>query len=238
MTGATSSLAKSPVAPGRSLFALPSGLPLASALLASLPVFLQAPWVRQSPFSAALFSLMLLALGLGLERWGGSPRRDLGSLLVGFSGSWLGGALFWGWFRFHPLLHLPIEAFALPLAVGGISTPRWRLASSFYLASLVGTACTDAAIASLRLMEFWPAALQAPLPQAAQLLRQAGEAVLQPLNITVLASYVLVLLLAARTVERRGLAGRVASATLVITLGVDGLFLMAALLAPRLSGLI
>jgi hypothetical protein len=76
------------------------------------------------------------------------------------------------------------------------------------------------------------------LPQAAELLRQAGETVLQPLNIVVLGNYVLVLLLAARTVEPRGLAGRLAAATLLITLAVDGLFLLAALLAPRLSGLI
>jgi hypothetical protein len=116
--------------------------------------------------------------------------------------------------------------------------PRWRLAASFYLASLFGTACTDAAIASLGLMDFWPAALRAPLPQAAELLRQAGETVLQPLNIVVLGNYVLVLLLAVRTVEPRGLAGRLAAATLLITLAVDGLFLLAALLAPRLSGLI
>ena len=115
---------------------------------------------------------------------------------------------------------------------------RWRLAASFYLASLFGTACTDAAIASLGLMDVWPAVLQAPLPLAAQVLHDAGQAVLQPLNITILACYVLVLLFAARTMESRGLAGRIASATLVITLAVDGLFLLAALLAPRLSGLI
>ncbi len=235
---APSSLTKALNPQGRSLFAVLSDLPLTAAMLASLPVFLQAPWVRQSPFSAALFSLMLLALGLGLERCDDGGRRDQGALLVGFSGSWLGGALFWGWFRCHPLLHLPIEAFALPLALGGLTMPRWRLSASFYLASLFGTACTDAAIASLGLMDFWPAALQAPLPQAAQLLSQAGVTVLQPLNSVVLASYVLVLLLAARTVEPRGLAGRLAAATLLITLAVDGLFLLAALLAPRLSGLI
>jgi hypothetical protein len=235
---APSSLTKALYPQGRSLLAAPTGLALVAALLASLPVFLQAPWVRQSPFSAALFSLVLLALGLGLERWGGSDRCDQGALLVGFSGSWLGGALFWGWFRCHPLLHIPIEAFAMPLALGGLGMPRWRLAASFYLASLFGTACTDAAIASLGLMDFWPAALLAPLPQAAELLRKAGELVLQPLNIVVLTSYVLVLIIAARTVEPRGLAGQLAAATLLVTVAVDALFLLAALLAPRLSGLI
>ena len=99
MTGAPTSLPRAISAARAGLLPLASGLPLTAALLASLPVFLQAPWVRGAPFSAALFSLVLLAAGLALERWGGAPRRELGALLVGFSGSWLGGALFWGWFR-------------------------------------------------------------------------------------------------------------------------------------------
>ena len=211
---------------------------MAAALLASLPVFLQAPWVRGAPFSATLFSLVVLAAGLVLERRDDATRRDLGALLVGFSGSWLGGALFWGWFRFHPICHLPIEAFALPLALGGLTMERWRLAASFYLASLLGTACTDAAIASLGLMDLWPAVLQASPELAAPLLRQAGEAVLHPFNLVVLSGYALALLFASRLLAPRGLPGRVAAATLLITLAVDGLFLLAALLAPRLSGLI
>ena len=134
-------------APGRlgPALLLGAALLVAAALLASLPVFLQAPWVRVSPISAAWFSLVLLAAGLVLEGGVDTKRRDLGALLVGFSGSWLGGALFWGWFRLHPVCHLPIEAFALPLALGGLTMERWRLAASFYLASLVGTACTDEA---------------------------------------------------------------------------------------------
>jgi len=35
-------------------------------------------------------------------------------LALGFSGSWLDGAIFWGWFRLAPIWHLPVEAFALP----------------------------------------------------------------------------------------------------------------------------
>lgn len=238
LSGAPSSLAIAVDAEQRRLISLPSGLPVAAALLASLPVFLQAPWVRGAPFSAALFSLVLLAAGLVLERDAHGMRRDLGALLVGFSGSWLGGSVFWGWFRLHPVCHLPIEAFALPLALGGLAVERWRLAASFYLASLVGTACTDAAIASLGLMDLWPAVLRSSPQLAPLLLREAGEAVLHPANLAVLVGYALALLLACRLLHPRGVAGRVAAATLGITLGVDGLFLLAALLAPRLSGLI
>lgn len=132
-----------------------------AALLVLLPVFLQAPWVRLQPFSAALFTLPLLLLGLGLERFGRGTWKTSGPLLVGFSGSWLAGCLFWGWCREHPLWHLPIEAFALPLALTGLGG-RWRMACSFYLASLLGTACTDAVMALIGVIRLWPAVVQAP----------------------------------------------------------------------------
>jgi hypothetical protein len=38
---------------------------LLSGLLVVLPVFVEAPWVRQAPFSAVLFTAVLLAAGLG-----------------------------------------------------------------------------------------------------------------------------------------------------------------------------
>ncbi|MEY4431762.1 MAG: hypothetical protein RLZZ533_1698, partial [Cyanobacteriota bacterium] len=141
-------------------------LPLAGALLVALPVFLQAPWVRLAPFSAAVFTAALLLAGVVLAQRRSAAWSTAGVLLVGFSGSWLGGCLFWGWFRLHPLWHLPIEAFALPLAVAGLGG-RWRLAGSFYLASLAGTACTDAVMALTGVMQRWTQVLQAPLDQAA-----------------------------------------------------------------------
>ena len=91
-----------------------------------LPVFLQAPWVRLHPFSAVLFTVVLLAIGIPLRQGREGRDADIGSLLVGFSGSWLAGCLFWGWLRSHPVLHLPIEAFALPLAITGLNS-RWHL---------------------------------------------------------------------------------------------------------------
>ena len=61
--------------------------PAVAAALVMLPVFVQAPWVRSSPLACALFTAVLVALGLRL-------RGDLGALLIGFSGSWLPGAVF------------------------------------------------------------------------------------------------------------------------------------------------
>jgi hypothetical protein len=212
-------------------------LPLTAAFLVTVPVFLQAPWVRTAPMAAALFTIPLMALALLLERHGRGQWQQLGVLIVGFSGSWLGGCLFWGWCRLHPALHLPVEAFALPLAVAGLGG-RWRLAGAFYLSSLAGTAATDAVIAASGLMDLWPRVLNAPLSEAPLLLQHAAIQVLQPgpLALVILAGSLLVLI--GRRLWHRGGPWRVGAAALATTLGVDALFLGAALLAPQLSGLI
>ncbi len=214
------------------------GLWLSGCLLVALPVFLQAPWVRLAPFSAALFTAPLLFLGIALS---GHPQQrwsTTGTLLVGFSGSWLGGCLFWGWCRLHPLWHLPIEAFALPLAHGGLRT-RWRLAASFYLASLVGTAVTDGVMAITGVMRHWTEVLNAPIDQATALLHQAALGVLEPmpLGVTLLAGAVL-LNLCRRYWHHPDGAWRVAASAMATTLAVDGLFLAASLWSPHWSGLI
>ena len=214
------------------------GLWLSGCLLVALPVFLQAPWVRLAPFSAALFTAPLLFLGIALSQHPQQRWSTTGTLLVGFSGSWLGGCLFWGWCRLHPLWHLPIEAFALPLALGGLST-RWRLAASFYLASLVGTAATDGVMAITGVMRHWTEVLNAPIDQATLLLQQAALGVLEPipLGVTLLAGAVLVNLCRRYWHHPDG-AWRVAAAAMATTLAVDGLFLAAALWSPHWSGLI
>jgi hypothetical protein len=212
-------------------------LPLVATLLVTVPVFVQAPLVRTAPMAVALFTAPLLALALLLERSGQGLRQELGVLLVGFCGSWLGGALFWGWLRLQPVWHLPVEAFALPLAVAGLGG-RWRVAGAFYLASLLGTAATDAVIAATGVMELWPEVLRAPLAEAPLLLQEAGRRVLAPLPLTGVLLGAALLLLLSRGLWSTGTIGRVAAACLVTTLVVDGLFLAAALLAPQLSGVI
>jgi hypothetical protein len=212
-------------------------LPAIAALLVVLPVFLQAPWVRASPMGATLFTPGLVALGVVLQRRGQGPWSAIGAMLVGFAGSWLGGSLFWGWWRVHPLWHLPIEGFALPLAIGGLGS-RWRLAGAFYLASLLGTAATDGVMALTGVMHLWPQVVEAPLSEAGVLLQQAGEEVLQPMALALIGLSGTAILAVCCWLWPQGLAGRVAAATLATTLVVDGIFLAAALLAPGLSGLI
>ena len=208
-----------------------------AVLLVALPVFVQAPWVRLSPFSATLFTAVLLSSGLLLAHTTNPRLRRCGELLVGFSGSWLAGSLFWGWARLHPLCHLPVEAIALPLALTGLNS-RWRIACSFYLGSLLGTAATDAAIALTGLMPLWPAALAASPALASQLLQDAALLVLRPGSILVVAGFALFLIQLSRWLWSQGPAARVASAALAATIAVDGLFLALALLTPQLSGLI
>jgi hypothetical protein len=156
---------------------------------------------------------------------------------VGFAGSWLGGTLFWGWGRDHPVLHLPIEAFALPLAIGGLRT-RWRIGAAFYLASLLGTALTDGMIALTGLMPLWPPIVQAAPETAVTLLQQAARSLLHPLSLLALALTAAWIGQLAWRLKGGDEAGQVAAATLVSTVLVDGVFLGAALLAPKLSGLI
>ena len=139
------------------------------------------PLGAQLPAACALFTAVLVALGLRL-------RGDLGALLIGFSGSWLAGAVFWGWLRLHPLWHLPVEAFALPLAIAGLQGP-WRRAGQFYLGALIGTACTDAATALCGLMPLWPQVLQASPSEAPLLLSAAAEQVLQPGSLAVVGGF-------------------------------------------------
>jgi hypothetical protein len=141
-------------------------------------------------------------------------------------------------FRLHPLWHLPIEAFALPLALGGLRG-RWRLAASFYLASLLGTACTDGVMAVTGVMGSWTSVLLAPLDQAPLLLQQAALGVLEPLPLAVtLLTATALTALCRRFWQDPDPAWQLAASAVATTLAVDGLFLGAALWAPRLSGLI
>jgi hypothetical protein len=212
-------------------------LPFAAALLVLLPVFVQAPWVHAAPMAASLFTVPLVAAGVLLERCGRGAWRDFGAVLVGFSGSWLGGSLFWGWFRVHPAWHLPIEGFALPLALAGLGG-RWRLACGFYLTSLLGTAATDGMIAATGLMDLWPRVVTAPLHLAPLLLQQAAGQLLAPLPLAALLLAAALLGWLALGLWRQGPTERVAAACLGTTVAVDGIFLALALLNPGLSGLL
>ena len=222
----------------------PRSLSFWASALVVLPVFLQAPWVRFHPFSSCLFTAVLLTTGIVAVQVGNAAWKRAGTLLVGFSGSWLAGTLFWGWLRMHPVWHLPIEAIAVPLAIGGLKS-RWKLSCSFYLASLLGTAFTDITMALTGVMSFWPQVVQATSSEAPFLLSEAAKLVFQPVSLLILSAAAgLILWLAkqfwtqsARPSEHQE-AWRVAAAVLSTTLFIDALFLGLSLSVPSLSGLI
>lgn len=209
-----------------------------------LPVFLQAPWVHLHPISACLFTFVLLGCGVALVQFGGEKWSKAGSLLVGVSGSWLGGCLFWGWLREHPVMHLPVEAIAMPLAFVGLET-RWRIGAGFYLSCLLGTAFTDLMMLFTGVMNSWPDVVKAPVIDASGLLHETAEQLFNFRSICLLILAAVLIVIIANLMRERGVLHTpsgstwlVASAALTTTLWVDGLFLLTALVQPRLSGLI
>ncbi len=125
----------------------------AAAFLVSVPVFVQAPLVRQLPLVSLVMTLGWVWLGLRLLKY---PATQLwGDLLLGFSWSWLAGSIYWGWLRWEPLIHLPVEAMGLPFALWGLSRGWGKVGNLFYLGSLFGTALTDVYFYLTDLIPHW-----------------------------------------------------------------------------------
>ncbi len=209
-----------------------------------LPVFLQAPWVHFYPLSALLFTFVLTGFGIVLGQFVSGKWFKIGSLVLGVSGSWLGGCLFWGWLRMHPVLHLPVEAVALPLACVGLTT-KWRMGAGFYLSCLLGTAFTDFMMVLTGVMSSWPDVVAAPIEEAANKLNETSLNLLNPLTMVLILLAAVLILFLSNEMNKRGTlnspaggAWLVAGAALTTTLWVDGLFLVTTLLQPKLSGLI
>jgi Protein of unknown function (DUF3120) len=114
---------------------------LGSAFLVTVPVFFQAPLVRSLPWLSLVLTLGWLAIAYYLYQQ--EKTRLWGDLLFGFSWSWLAGSIYWGWLRFEPTLHLPVEAIGLPFAGWCLYKGWGKIGNWFYLGSLFGTTITD-----------------------------------------------------------------------------------------------
>lgn len=140
-------------------------------------MFVQAPLVRAWPWLSLL--LTLVWIGLGIQLYRRETTQRVGDLLLGFSGSWLAGSLYWGWFRWEPLMHLPLEAIGLPLAVWAIWRARrsannaYLIGALFYLGSLWGTAITDLYFYVVGLIPYWREIMQVSPDASAPILREA-----------------------------------------------------------------
>jgi hypothetical protein len=130
----------------------------ASIFLVSVPVFIQTPLVRLLPWVSLALTLVLAMVGVWLRSRFAS--RWWGDLCLGFTWTWLAGSLYWGWLRWEPLLHLPVEAIGMPFAVWGISRKREQIGHFFYLGSLFGTAVTDLYFYLNDLIPYWRKLMQ------------------------------------------------------------------------------
>ncbi len=224
--------------------AKPSALRFWSSFFVILPIFFQAPWVRYQPISALAFTLVIVILALYLYSNYSKKFLIVGSLLLGVAGSWLGGSLFWGWLSSRPILHIPVEAIALPLAIIGLKT-RWKIGSSFYIASLFGTAMTDVVIFFTGIMDQWMEVVNADQDKAPIILQQTSQNLInfKPLLIILVAGLILWFISknlsdisTNNSLNKRSLL--VASYVLQTTLIVDGIFISLAIIQPTLSGLV
>jgi hypothetical protein len=153
----------------------------AAAFLVSVPVFLEAPLVRQNPAVSVGITAFWLWLSFVLIQ---RPQtRIWGDLLIGFSWSWLAGAIYWGWFRWDPSIHLPIEAIGLPCAVWCLWKGVGKIGNLFYLGSLLGTAVTDLYFDRVGLVDYWRQLMVVDPVLATPILQQAIAQVRTPWGI-------------------------------------------------------
>ncbi|MBD2517451.1 DUF3120 domain-containing protein [Nostoc sp. FACHB-973] len=202
----------------------------AAVFLVSVPVFIEAPIVRSLPS----LSLALTAFWVWLSfRLMSRPATYVwGDLLFGFSWSWLAGAIYWGWLRWEPLWHLPIESIGLPFACWCLAKNWGKVGNWFYLGSLFGTVLTDVYFYIVDLMPHWRQIMKADANSASQILHNALIQVETPWGQTWAIILALVLLsvgiLSLGRTQKHwyAFAGAVLS-----TILVDSLFLLAAIAA-------
>lgn len=199
--------------------------------LVVLPVFFQAPLVRALPWVSLAITPLWLLLALWLMR---RPNRHLwGDLLVGFSWTWLAGSIYWGWLRWEPLVHLPVEAIGLPLAFFCLIIGWARLGSYFYLGSLLGTAVTDLYINWMGLFPSWRQLMSVEDELIPVVLRAAASSLQGDFAGWCAVSLVLFLLCVGimPLLYSRQLIWWAFSGAVLSTLLVDGLFFLSASLA-------
>ncbi len=209
-------------------FSLVGGLCL-GLFLVSVPVLLQAPLVRFFPWVSLAMMLPLYLIAFWMVY---KPRlRWWGDLLIGFGWSWLAGTIYWGWLRFEPLWHLPIEAVGLPFALWALWKRRLLVGQCFYLGSLLGTVITDVYFYCLDLIPFWRRLMIVEVSESLPILREAGALVKTGQGF-ICAVLLLSLLFSVASIalKTRKLHWWVFSGAVIGTLLVDALFGASALL--------
>ena len=222
----------------------PMSLRLWSSFFVILPIFVQAPWVRLEPISALCFTFIILLGAYFLYKKRSNKWFIVSSLLIGVSGSWLGGCLFWGWLSPFPILHIPVEAVVLPLALIGLGS-NWKIGSSFYISSLFGTAVTDITIFLIGIMDQWRQVITADSETAPLILQKTSENLIHIKSLSIIVVIALILWFISKEIydsatinTTSGKALLVSSYVIQTTLIVDGIFIVLAILQPTFSGLV
>ncbi|GAB1542356.1 DUF3120 domain-containing protein [Scytonema sp. NUACC21] len=150
----------------------------AAVFLVSVPVFIEAPLVRMLPW----LSLTLTGgwVWLSLKLMSRPFTHTWGDLLLGFSWSWLAGSIYWGWFRWEPLWHLPVESIGLPFALWCLSRNWGKIGNWFYLGSLFGTVLTDMYFYLVDLIPYWREIMQVEPADVSPILQGAVAQVQTP----------------------------------------------------------
>lgn len=118
-------------------------------------MFIEAPLVRTVPWLSLAMTPLLIGLSLYLQRR--HRYRYWGELLYGFSWCWGAGSLYWGWLRWEPLWHLPIEALPIPLMLWHLGRRQQLVGVFFFWGSFLGTAITDAYFYLIDVIPHWRA---------------------------------------------------------------------------------
>ncbi|MFM7602742.1 MAG: DUF3120 domain-containing protein [Pseudanabaena sp.] len=167
----------------------------AALFLVSVPVFFEAPLVRYAPWLSLICTVGWLAIAKHLQA---DPKnKTWGSLVWGFSLTWLCGSLYWGWLRWEPAYHVPVEALALPWAIWATRQDAYRVGGLFYIGSLLGTAITDLYFYITHLFPHWQALMQveSDISLAKPILKNALALVETPWGMTwacILAAFLLI----------------------------------------------
>lgn len=202
----------------------------AAVFLVSVPVFIEAPLVRSLPLVSLAMTGGWVWLSFSLMS---RPASYLwGDILLGFSWSWLAGSIYWGWLRWEPLLHLPVEAIGLPFALVCLYRGWGKVGNFFYIGSLIGTVITDIYFYLVDLIPHWRQIMQVEPALASPILHSALAQVESPWGLSwALILATLLLVVGIFPLQYRQCHWWAFSGAVLSTILVDGLFWLAAALA-------
>lgn len=193
---------------------------------------MQAPLVRYYPEISLGLTVFWVGLGIWLLK---QAKISLwGDLLLGFSWSWLAGSLYWGWWRWEPLIHIPMEAIGLPFVLWGLYKGRGKVGNLFYLGSLLGTAITDVYFYLTGLIPYWRQLMTVELDPnlVSPIFHNALAQIETPWGISwAIVLLNLLLAIGIYPLQKRGCHWWAFSGAVLSTILVDGLFWITASLA-------